>query len=427
MTFQEFLGQRNGQLNQFFPHPQAKGTVLVSSHIWWTEQIALAVYNLGYNLLIHFPFYFLYTDEAAWNNFDGLWDQIRHNIKEFKVDLILAGNSTAMAPHPKTHEMLHDAAGIPVVNYWWDEPRATPPFASRGSSPQEYLAMLTNPRALNVIWDIDVLEELAAFYGLTNTVHVPLATDPGFWQQTPVPMDKRAIRVCFLGNCHFDSAYVETDEDPLVRWARQVIDAKIANLDRPMTACLKEVGAAPTASKYYDATKQDWANMFRPWEFLNAVYMQRTRNHMVKAAAEHLKKKLVLIGNGWDKIGLTAQSRHAQEKSGYIYVNSQVSLNLFGGCVHGGMPLRPFDIAASSGLLVTHYQRELPGLFDVGKECLAFRNADEMIAAIDRVLAAPQEFEAMVAAGRQRVLTEHTWMHRMEYVLQAARERFAIR
>ena len=221
MTFQEFLGQRNGQLNQFFPHPNAKGTVLVSSHIWWTEQIALAVYNLGYNLLIHFPFYFLYTDEAAWNNFDGLWDQIRHNIKEFKVDLILAGNSTAMAPHPKTHEMLHDAAGIPVVNYWWDEPRATPPFASRGSSPQDYLAMLKNPRSLNVIWDIDVLEELSAFYGLANTVHVPLATDPGFWQQTPVPMDKRAIRVCFLGNCHFDSAYVETDEDPLVRWARQ--------------------------------------------------------------------------------------------------------------------------------------------------------------------------------------------------------------
>jgi spore maturation protein CgeB len=108
---------------------------------------------------------------------------------------------------------------------------------------------------------------------------------------------------------------------------------------------------------------------------------------------------------------------HAGDKSGVIYGQSQASLNLFGGCVHGGLPLRPYDIAVSGGLILTHDQRELPSLFEDGRECLSFRTPEQMIAQIDRVRAAPREFNAVALAGRRRVLADHTWAHRLRRLL----------
>ena len=106
------------------------------------------------------------------------------------------------------------------------------------------------------------------------------------------------------------------------------------------------------------------------------------------------------------------------------YANSQASLNLFGGCVHGGMPLRPYEIACSGGLLFTQYSREMPQLFEPGKECVAFRNADEMLAAWEKIAAAPGEFDSVVENGRRRAMTDHTWEKRMARILDLAKERF---
>jgi spore maturation protein CgeB len=128
------------------------------------------------------------------------------------------------------------------------------------------------------------------------------------------------------------------------------------------------------------------------------------------------------VGKGWDKLGLHANLDHAGDRSGHLYAQSQISLNLFGGCVHGGMPLRPFDIGASGGLILTHDQRELPALFEPGKECLAFRNQDEMLALLDHVLAAPAEFNAIAQAGRRRVQAQHTWSHRISRLQEFLRQ-----
>ena len=88
------------------------------------------------------------------------------------------------------------------------------------------------------------------------------------------------------------------------------------------------------------------------------------------------------------------------------------------------MPLRPFDIAACNGLILTHYQRELPSLF-APSECLAFRTQDEMLHMLDRILSHPADFNPIARAGHQRLLAQHTWSHRVEKLLNAARQRLA--
>jgi spore maturation protein CgeB len=88
------------------------------------------------------------------------------------------------------------------------------------------------------------------------------------------------------------------------------------------------------------------------------------------------------------------------------------------------MPLRPFDITASGGVLVTHYQRELPGLFEEGKECVSFRDGAGMIEALARIEREPAAYSAMALAGRARTLREHTWEKRMGRVMAEVERRW---
>ena len=424
-TLAQFNAIRKPFETQYFAAPNLgphTRTVMVPSHIWWTEHLALALLNAGHNVLLHFALYLLYTDDELWRQFDHCWNMVLQTMRQHQVDLIVAGNSTALMVHPKTGELLHQAAKVPMVHYWWDEPRTRPPFGKRlPLTPEDYLRFLRDPATLNVIWDRDVLEELGEYCQITNTLHVPLATLPEMWPDGYMPLENRPLAACFLGNCHAAVDWIETDADPLAAWARQVVTRKIADLDRPMAACLREAGAIPRGESAHLAQHTGaWEQFTMPWDFLNTAYMHRTRNEMVKAVAGHIAGKLALIGKGWEALKLRANSEHALDKTGLVYGLSKASLNLSGGCVHGGMPLRPFDIAASSGLLLTHYQRELPELFEPGRECLAFRNAPEMLEHLDHILARPADYNGIAQAGRARVRAEHTWSRRVEKVLAAA-------
>ncbi len=420
LTWPAFLQQRIPNTLQFFPAPGATRTVMVCSHIWWTEQIAFAFLNSGLNVLLHPPLYLLYTSDETFQKFDEHWDTIIATMRRANVEILLGGNTSAMAVHPRTGEMIHDAAGVDkkirLINWWWDEPRARPPLANAGISPQQYIDLLANPNTTNAIWDLDVKEELEAEFGLQNLLHLPLATLLEYWPDAYIPMERRPLTACFLGNCHFTAEWIETDTDPLMEWARQVLALKIADPARPMQSCIDQIRAAsppdanpppsptnPWRSPAPNAIAQSskrftgdpWIDFQRPSEFLNGGWMHFTRNKMLLAAENLLKGKLALIGKGWDKLGggggLRANMEYAGDKSGHIYAQSQISLNLFGGCVHGGMPLRPYDIAASGGLILTHVQRELPELFEPGKECLSFRTEAELISQIKRIRALPPQ------------------------------------
>src|SRR4029078_4493531 len=128
-----------------------------------------------------------------------------------------------------------------------------------------------------------------------------------------------------------------------------------------------------------------------------------------KAAAEHLGDDFLLVGQGWDHLGLRTRQEHSGIPGAKdFYASPRASLTLFGGCVHGGMPLRPYEIACSHGLLFTRYNRELPSLCEPGSECVAFRNPDELREALDHILARPAEYNRVVEAGRKRAVAEHT-------------------
>jgi len=405
-------------------------TILLSSHIWWTDLMAFALLNLGYNVIITQPWYLFWLNDLTHENFDKTFREQADEVRKWNVKLIIGGNSTALVPHRDTGELLHRAAGVPIVHFWWDAPRVAPPMCEKGISLRAYVEAMRDPHTLNVIWDVDVMEELGKFLGVTNTAHVPLGTTPELWQTPYVPIEDRPVKASFLGTAHPVTEQQKAAWDPSLReWADQTVTAKLADPDRPMIDCVGRVKVATRSRPAEERPDPDalYRREFDRWQIVDALLAERVRTKTVLAVADRLKDDFELIGPDWDQLGLTAKKSHSGiPDSRFHYAAAQASLNLFGGCVHGGMPLRPYEIACSGGLIFTQYQRELPNLYEPGKECVAFRNTDEMLDQLDRILTHPADFNAVVRAGMARTMAQHTWEHRMKRVVDLATERLGI-
>ncbi len=84
--------------------------------------------------------------------------------------------------------------------------------------------------------------------------------------------------------------------------------------------------------------------------------------------------------------------------------------------------LRLFEVTGVGALLITDWKENLHKVFEVGKEVLAYRNADECIALIQYYLERDIERNAIALAGQQRTLREHTYCHRMQELVGIVRK-----
>jgi spore maturation protein CgeB len=88
---------------------------------------------------------------------------------------------------------------------------------------------------------------------------------------------------------------------------------------------------------------------------------------------------------------------------------------------------RTFEIAAAGAFQVVDQRALLPALFQPGTEVATFTDAAELRGLVQHYLGRPAERAALAAAGRARVLGEHTYHHRMQTLLEAISGRDAER
>ena len=79
---------------------------------------------------------------------------------------------------------------------------------------------------------------------------------------------------------------------------------------------------------------------------------------------------------------------------------------------------RTFEIAACGGFQLCDPRLELPNLFDIGREIITFDSVEDFHRKKDYYLQHPDERDRIAEAGRQRVLREHTYLHRMQEMLK---------
>ena len=83
-----------------------------------------------------------------------------------------------------------------------------------------------------------------------------------------------------------------------------------------------------------------------------------------------------------------------------------------------GMNCRLFEATASGGAVISEWRRELPKLFDIGSEVLAFENYDELLERLRFAIEHPEEMRTLGDAASRRAHGEHTYAHRLTDLLE---------
>lgn len=81
--------------------------------------------------------------------------------------------------------------------------------------------------------------------------------------------------------------------------------------------------------------------------------------------------------------------------------------------------LREFEAPMSGALYCTGHVDELERFFEPGREIVTYRNEEELLAQVRRLLDHPEEAERIRRAGRLRALAEHTYHRRFEALFHA--------
>lgn len=155
------------------------------------------------------------------------------------------------------------------------------------------------------------------------------------------------------------------------------------------------------------------------------VFLGNPTDHRRRIVAG-LRSPISLYGPGWTAppgTGHTVTARRIA-KSGIwdIYARHLACLNIRNELnVVSGLNQRNFEPCLMGAAVVAEAQPDLELCFDIGREVLAYHDIDELNAIAERVAKAPGEVGAVGLAGRDRVLSQHTYGRRLEALAAAVR------
>jgi glycosyltransferase involved in cell wall biosynthesis len=161
------------------------------------------------------------------------------------------------------------------------------------------------------------------------------------------------------------------------------------------------------------ATNEEFFQPVPPREELrcDALLIGRAhRDRIEPARALRERFDVHVYGEGWERYGVPSR--------GFIYgqdllaaLNSALVTVIFSRTPagHGIIKVGLFDFLAAGALVAADYIPELENYFEPGREILTFRSVEELIAIVEHCRRNPDEAAAVRAAGRARVLRDHTW------------------
>jgi spore maturation protein CgeB len=147
------------------------------------------------------------------------------------------------------------------------------------------------------------------------------------------------------------------------------------------------------------------------------IYRKHTLSHL------HDKYFQIFGDDKWKELLHNAKiqpASHYETNTPKVYHHSFINLNLSSQQLENTVSMRPFDVPAAGGFLLTDWKESLADLFDVQKEIAAFHSIEEMNDKIAYFRKNPTEREKIRQKACERVKKEHLVRHRVEQLLQTA-------
>ena len=160
----------------------------------------------------------------------------------------------------------------------------------------------------------------------------------------------------------------------------------------------------------------------------NVVFAGTASPYREAILAQLVEFGLSVWGPGWKRTGLKDYCRSeliSTENFVRAYAGATVAVNLHrepeGPSPDGVCNARLFEIAAIGVVQAVDARRDLPEHFSPGDEVLTYEGVEELRDKIRHALTDAKLRDRMAFAARRKALAKHTYMHRMQTLLNCVR------
>ena len=307
---------------------------------------------------------------------------------------------------------------LPLASWFVDNPHLIIHLYSRCVSP--WTTLFT--------WDSDNIPSLRAA-GFEHVYYLPLGTDPDRFHPSKgasAPAVWKAD-LSFVGNSMVYKVGGRLKNGRFPRALLLIFHAVSREFmesdQRSVADFLKNY--RPDAYAYYQELPDNETKL----AYETAVTWQATRLYRNGCVRRLLPLRPLIVGDaGWK-----VEFRHEAQQPRYMdalsyyhdlplfYPQSVINFNCTSKQMKGAVNQRVFDVPATGSFVLTDWREQMDQLFEP-HEMACYREPEEAPDMVRHYLGHSQERQRIVQAARKRVLSCHTWQHRLQTMLERMRE-----
>lgn len=347
-------------------------------------------------------------------------EELLRRVLEFRPDFVLTVNHFGLDREGRLAELL-ERLQLPLASWFVDNPHL---ILSRYPG-------LARPGTALFTWDADNVASLGAL-GYDHVRYLPLATDPRRFRPglPPGPEAWRAD-VSFVGDSMIravaGSLAACARAPGLVRRYAAVAEGFDASGERSVERYLaaEHPGLAAEIAALPDLADRLACESLVTWE---ATRQYRWR---CVTALKGFSPLIAGDAEGWGQaFGHGSGARLLGRLDYYadlprFYPLSAVSLNCTSRQMKGAVNQRVFDVPACGGFVLTDRRAQLDRLFEPGREVVAYDAPEEIPELVARYTRDAAARARVSGAALRRILSGHTYEHRLAELLAAMREDFS--
>ncbi len=335
-------------------------------------------------------------------------------IREHKPDFLLTINHMGFDREGSITRLL-ERLRIPIASWYVDSPQLILGHYRGNNSP-----MLTL-----FVWDRDYVPMLKGL-GLERVEYLPLGTDdtvfkPGTTKAALSPAGQATVG--FVGNSMVIKSRLSLERSGAGKKLLDAYPALCQAFIRGNFLVVRDMVARDYPQLLPELMGLGEAGRLA---FESSVVWQATGWYRASLLKQAGAFNPVVAGDpGWSEI-LDKRFKILRELNYYddlpqFYRAMAVNFNATSLQMKNGLNQRIFDVPACGALLLTDLKTQMEGMFDPGKEILAYAKADEIPALLDKALKDRKLRETVAAAGLKRVLAQHTYRHRTARLVRVMR------
>lgn len=268
--------------------------------------------------------------------------------------------------------------------------------------------------------------------GIETVYYLPLCANTKRLSSMQLPADKRCILtsdVSFVGALYNEDHNFLDRMTDLDAYTKGYIDA-IMNSQMKVNGYFfieelltPEIIAAMKKSLEYNTqpggTESDayvYANYF-----IARKITSMERENILKEVSEHFTTKLY-THNATPTLPAIQNMGAVDyyDLMPHIFKNSKINLNITLRSIRSGMPLRAWDILGAGGFLLSNYQEDYFDFFVPGEDFDFFDGTEDLLSKIEYYLSHDKERKAIAENAFQKVSENHTYLHRINTMLEIA-------